>query len=106
MNKDEKYEKWFQNQIEYVMDNLDAIDRLIMLAEEASELSQAALKLARIARGNNPTPVPCEKAYDHLIEEITDVELSIKIAGLREDKNLERMKLERCVARLKGESDE
>lgn len=103
MNKDEKR---FRNQIDYVMENLDAIDRLMMLAEEASELSQAALKLARIAKGANPTPVPLEEAWDHLIEETTDVELSMKLAGVREDKNLERMKLERCVDRLKGESDE
>ena len=31
--------------------------KLEQLAEEAAELSQAALKLARVLRGENPTPV-------------------------------------------------
>lgn len=32
-------------------------------AEEAAELAQACLKLARVYRGENPTPVTEEKAY-------------------------------------------
>ena len=46
---------------------------LEQLAEEAAELSQAALKLARVLRGENPTPVTEEKAWKHLVEEYTDV---------------------------------
>lgn len=44
------------------------------LAEEASELAQAALKLARIKRRENPTPVTTGEALKNLVEEYTDVE--------------------------------
>lgn len=46
---------------------------LEQLAEEATELAHAALKLARIERGENPTPVLKDAAVSHLIEEYTDV---------------------------------
>ena len=45
--------------------------RLIQLAEEASELSQASLKLVRSLDGD--TPVPESEAKAHLLEEIADV---------------------------------
>ena len=44
-----------------------------MLAEECSELAQAALKYARIIRRENPTPVSEDDAHENLIEEFTDV---------------------------------
>lgn len=43
------------------------------LAEEASELSHAALKYARVLRKENPTPVTEEQAIVKLVEEYTDV---------------------------------
>lgn len=46
---------------------------LEQLAEEAAELAQAALKLARILRGENPTPKTAEEAAEHLSEEAADV---------------------------------
>lgn len=46
---------------------------LEQLAEEAAELSQAALKLARVIRGENPTPVGHSQAVDSLLEEVADV---------------------------------
>ncbi|WP_418453212.1 hypothetical protein [Candidatus Ventrimonas sp.] len=55
---------------------LEAIGKAAMLeqlAEEAAELAQAALKEARILRGNNPTPVTLEEAEEHLVEEYTDI---------------------------------
>lgn len=48
---------------------------LELLAEESAELSQAALKMARIMRGENPTPVTRMQAEKNLIEEYTDVRL-------------------------------
>lgn len=44
-------------------------------AEEAAELAQAALKLARVIRKENPTPVTAQAALDSLIEEMADVYL-------------------------------
>lgn len=45
------------------------------LAEEASELAQAALKLRRVYDGTNPTPVKEEDAQERLYEEMADVNL-------------------------------
>lgn len=53
--------------------NLSEPVRLEQLAEEAAELAHAALKLSRILRGENSTPVPEESARKHLTEEIADV---------------------------------
>lgn len=46
---------------------------LEQMAEEAAELAQAALKYARILRGENPTPVTEWEAMRHLSEEVADV---------------------------------
>lgn len=46
---------------------------LEQLAEECTELAKAALKLARIERGENPTPVTAREAAANIIEEFTDV---------------------------------
>lgn len=48
---------------------------LEQLAEECSELAQAALKTARKYRGENPTPKTIDECYDALQEEIADVML-------------------------------
>lgn len=70
---------------------------LEQLAEEAAELSQAALKLDRIFRGENPTPVTEEEAWIHLIEEYTDVyqcaeELEIPVDWLQIKEKSERFR--------------
>jgi len=46
---------------------------LEQLAEEATELAKAALKQARIIRGENPTPVTINEAYASVMEEYADV---------------------------------
>ena len=47
---------------------------LELVAEEAAELAQACLKLSRILRGENPTPVPevlaAEKAMEEAAEDV------------------------------------
>lgn len=50
---------------------------LEQLAEECSELSKAALKMARIERRENPTPVTQLEAMGKFIEEVADVTLCI-----------------------------
>ena len=72
---------------------------LEQLAEEASELSQAALKMARIMRGENPTPVTRIQAEKNLIEEYTDVRLCAKDLDLRKDSAMAREKLQRFLRR-------
>ena len=48
---------------------------LELLAEECTELAQAALKTARVLRGENPTPTTLDEAVNHLAEEMADVEI-------------------------------
>lgn len=43
------------------------------LAEEATELAQAALKVARIVHGTNPTPISLIEAKNMVREELADV---------------------------------
>lgn len=50
---------------------------LEQLAEECCELSQAALKMSRRMRGENPTLKTEMECLDSLTEEIADVELCI-----------------------------
>lgn len=73
------------------------------LAEEASELSQAALKYIRAAQlSNNATPTTIEEAKTALQEELTDVLNYCELLGLEplpEEKALEKLK--RCSKRLK-----
>ena len=49
--------------------------KLIQLAEEASELSQAAIKLVRALHGD--TPLPVSVARSCLLEEIADVNVCL-----------------------------
>ena len=53
--------------------SLPETELLAQLAEECSELAQAALKLRRAMDKTNPTPVKQEEARAKLIEEIADV---------------------------------
>ena len=55
--------------------DLPLLELLAGLAEECSELSQAALKLRRAYDGTNPTTTSKELAYEHFCEEIADVQL-------------------------------
>lgn len=48
-------------------------------AEELAELTQAALKMARKLRGENPTPMTHAQAAEHLHEELGDVRLCLKV---------------------------
>ena len=53
--------------------SLPETELLAQLAEECSELAQAALKLRRAMDKTNPTPISREDARAKLIEEIADV---------------------------------
>ncbi len=63
----------------YVIEKIGEAAALEQLAEEAAELAQAALKLARIARGENPTPVTRKSAFDAFVEELADVKLCVSV---------------------------
>ena len=61
------------------------------VAEEDLELGHACLKLARVLRGENPTPVTEEAAIAKVVEEAADVLLMIealKQAGIISDSDV------------------
>lgn len=72
---------------------------LEQLGEEAAELAQAALKLARVMRQENPTPVTEQEAKSHLIEEYTDVVQCAEDLGLFVDISQIKVKKERFERR-------
>lgn len=60
------------NNLEYIAANLSDEDILCQIAEEASELAKAALKLRRAITGTNPTPMTVKEAVDNFTEEYGD----------------------------------
>lgn len=70
------------------------------LAEESAELAKAALKMSRILRGKNPTPVTPKAAERNLVEEFTDVMVVAAELGLRKDDQIAKFKAKRWKRRL------
>lgn len=70
------------NNFEYIQNNLSNTEILAQLAEEAAELSQAALKMRRAVLGINPTPVTVEEALKSVIEEFADVNLCYDLLNI------------------------
>lgn len=90
----------------YILNNtMDDACLYELLAEEASELSQAALKLARVMRGEVPTPTTAQDANEHLMEEFNDVLIIAEIVSLARDNARIDAKMERWVERLKERRD-
>ena len=79
---------------------------LAQLAEEASELSQAALKLRRVIDGTNPTPKTREDAFGSLIEEYSDVVSCCRELNILPAEIIIAGKKERWVNRLKEKNNE
>lgn len=95
-----------------IVGRLDEKELLCQLAEEASELSQAALKLRRAYDGTNPTPKSERECFEQLIEEMCDVCVCCTALGLDTRENRRRMaeimqeKIMRWAARLEEEDAE
>ena len=95
--------------IDYIANNISELAVLMALAEEASELSKAAMKLAR-AKGllDNPTPISVAQAENDLIEEYNDLLNCIvmlnKVSGLTVSENtvLRDCKYRRWAVRIKS----
>ncbi|GEM_PF-5578306 len=63
----------------YITGKLPMRVRLEQVAEEAAELSQAALKLIRAVEDINPTPVGMKAATEQLMEEYSDVDMAMAV---------------------------
>ncbi len=96
-----------------INDFLPLAELLAQLAEEASELSQAALKLRRVLDGKNPTPTGYEMAKKNLIEEAADVLLCMRTVHALDNQELinqiidqkRRRWIERLTANRRAEDD-
>lgn len=91
---------------EKIKQRLPQDELLAQLAEECSELSQAALKLRRALTGINPTPVTVDEARKSLVEEAADVYnvlgLLLDAADNAEIYSIIRRKKARWLKRLEG----
>ena len=89
------------NDKNYIRDALTERILLEQLAEEASELAQAALKLIRAAEySNNPTPITRQEAEVNLDEELHDVLAVASLLGIIEYDDDENPKWKRWAERL------
>lgn len=89
----------------YILSILDARTLLEQLAEEASELAQAALNFIRAKRlNNNYTPVDVGDAYLNLREEMRDVLAVASMLGIAEYNDCRNPKIRRWAERL-GKQD-
>lgn len=78
--------------LDEIRERVSQSEVLAQLAEEASELAHAALKLRRAYDGRNPTPVSIREAYDCLLEEFADIKACADVLGF--DRYSERRKIE------------
>lgn len=88
-----------------VTDFLPQDELLLQLAEEAAELSQAAMKLRRVMDGRNPTPVGYQMAVKNLNEEMADVLLCADQISSLDDEQIamtKKSKMARWLDRLKA----
>ena len=71
-----------------------------LLAEECVELAHASLKMARILRGENPTPMSKHLVEVMIKEEVTDVNMCLKDLEIYPDKEIEEFKKDRFEYRI------
>ena len=62
-----------------ISDILPDTEILAQLAEEASELAQAALNLRRALDGTNPTPKSVEECEENLLEALADIKVAFTV---------------------------
>ena len=86
--------------VEEIRDKVGEAELLAQLAEEAAELSQAALKLRRKLVGKNPTPKTELELRANLDEGLADVAVCVSVLGLDTKWELMQKKICRWAERL------
>lgn len=93
--------------IDIVREHLQPAELFAQLAEEATELAKAALKMRRAITDVNPTPITEAEAYGNLIEELADVrgclmalEIGTDSATAQSIRSITEVKMERWATRL------
>jgi len=91
--------------VNFIRDQIPEAELFCQLAEEASELAQAALKMHRVLDGRNPTPVRLSEAWANLEEEVADVLLCLRVLDIKTENHEYWVgmdeKLKRWVGRLR-----
>ena len=95
----------FSDDVQFIRENVSDRGLLELLAEEAAELSQSALKLIRI-KEDDGYPVNSDKydfniCHDNVIEEITDVYTCLTLLDVEPDIKLSYEKIKGMVDRIK-----
>lgn len=90
-----------EEDINYVVDNLDYDDLFLQMAEEAAELSQACLKYVRAHKGNNPTKDSEDVYLNGIIEEFTDVQVCAEAIDITADSDIHDSKIHRWADRIR-----
>lgn len=88
-------------ELNYIDEHMTKASLYEMFAEEATELAQASLKMARILRGENPTPVDPIDAYMSIDEEWNDLYLVMRVLSLTTNYVSMKHKADRWIERLK-----
>lgn len=70
------------NALDFIRATVPPGELWAQLAEEATELAHAALKLRRSTGGANPTPVEPDAAFGQVMEEVADVTLLLHVLQL------------------------
>ena len=83
----------------YMVEHIGRPAMLEQMAEECAELGKEALKLARVLRNENPTPVTAAEASNAIIEEFTDVVICAGELGYRPSPTIARYKEQRFKQR-------
>ena len=90
-----------QHAVARILTDVPLNDIYSELAEEASELAQAALKMCRIGSTTNPTDKTYEQARQDLVEEYTDVlNIAMRVLDIQPDWLIGDYKLYRWCKRL------
>lgn len=101
-----RHGRWTETRtMDKIRDYLSDAEILAQLAEEASELAQAALKLRRVLDKTNPTPVAHEEAMSNLIEEYGDVVCCMRELDVMYDVSMLIKKKDRWIRRLSAKMD-
>ena len=109
-------EKNFVMNEAFVLGKIGEYGALQQIAEEASELAQAALKCLRFIKGDNPMYINgvradkndddvAQQLIDNIREELSDVVLSCDVAGFKPSNSMMQGKLSRWLTRLEENSN-
>ena len=89
MSKEKLLDQWINLEIDervkLISDVVPLSERLAQAAEESVEFAKAALKLRRALMTQNPTPVSAKEAWENLMEEAADCQLTMKTVGVNEE---------------------